>query len=391
MKIKLIFAALLSLMLLCSSSSFVVFAEEQDDDTEIKVEEMLAELDLSGISELFDELDDVQKKAFGSDVLDFIRRVANGENAFATSSFIEYLLSVSGNSMLSFLPMVFSIVAVVVLINLVSGLRGGFASGETEGVFNFAAVLLCCGIVFVHTFTVISQCAGLIKRLKIQMEAVFPVLFTLMTALGASGSMAIYKPAVAVLAFVITQLVSLVVVPLIIVITVFSAVGKLSGGVKLSGIVRFLSSLTKWIMYSSFFIFLAFLSLKGVTAAVYDNMSVRTAKFALSKYVPVIGGYLSEGLNLVLAGTVIVKNAVGYMSIMLLLVTVAPTLMSLIFLILSLKLAAGMCETLGNDKISGMLTSVSGAMGLLVSVSLGIVFLYFVFMLLLILSGNLVL
>lgn len=391
MKLKLFALVLLSLVLIGSPGARIALAEESGSDDEVNIEDMLNELDTSGLKDLFGTLDDDQKKLFGSDIVEFVRSVANGENALDTNSLVSYLLSAAGKSVSAFLPMVLSVVAVVVLMSLLSGLKGSFASSTMESIFNFATVLLCFGIVFAQVFTTVSRCSALISKLKMQMEAVFPVLFTLMTALGASGSIAIYQPAVAVLAFVITQLVSLVVLPLIIVITVFSAVGGLSGVVKLNGIVKFLSSLTKWIMYSSFFIFLALLSLKGVTASVYDNMSVRTAKFALSKYVPVIGGYLSEGLNLVLAGTVMVKNAVGFTSIVLLIVSVVPTLLSLIFLSLSLKLASGVCETLGNDKISTMLSSVSGSVGLLVAVLLGIVFLYFVFMLLLILSGNLVL
>ena len=124
---------------------------------------------------------------------------------------------------------------------------------------------------------------------------------------------------------------------------------------------------------------------------VYDNMSVRTAKFALSKYVPVIGGYLSEGFNVILAGTVLVKNAVGFSSIILMLSSVLPIVVEVVVLTLALKLLGAITESLGCEKISGMLNCLSSSIGLLTSIVLGVCFAYFVFLILIINSGNLVL
>ncbi len=387
-----IIVILLLVVLLLSNSTMVAKAETaQTDDEQINIDKMLDELDLTNLSALFNGLSDEQKAVFGQDILDFIRAIANGKDALKTESFLQYLLSVTGSSTLSVAPVLLSVIAVVVLINLIGGIRGSSASSQIDSVLNFASVLLCSGIVFVQAFSLISKCAQVVGNIKTQMEVIFPLLFTLMTALGASGSIAIYQPAVATLTISITELLVMFVIPLIIIITVFSAVGRMSSVIKLNGLVKFFTSLAKWVMYSSFFVFMALLSLKGVTASVYDNMSVRTAKFALSKYVPVIGGYLSEGFNLVLAGTVLIKNAIGFSAIVLMLVSVIPTLLSIILLVLTLKLSSGICETLGNERMAGVLSSVSGSISLLVSVLLGVVFLYFVFVLLLILSGNLVL
>ena len=246
-------------------------------------------------------------------------------------------------------------------------------------------------IVLLQIFGIIRETAALVTTLKGQMEAVFPILFTMMTALGASGSMAIYQPAVAVLAFSVTELISVIALPMLIITIVFSVIGNLSGTVKLGGMAKFFISAAKWILYTSFFLFLAFLSIQGITAAVYDSISVRTAKFALSKYVPVIGGYLSEGFNVILAGTVLIKNAVGLTAVIIMFVSIVPVLFKVIIVSLALKLAGALTEPFEGGRIAGLLNSVSSAVNLLVAIICGIVFLYFVFLLLVIASGNLVL
>ena len=367
---------------------------EQADETdaeEISVEELLNELDISALSEYFDTMTEDQKAFFGSSLKEWLGKVANGEFKFEYSSFMKYLLSTLCGTLGSVLPILLSIIAIAVTISFVGGIKGGFASKSTDTLVNFAGITLVSVLILVEIYGAIGDVRSLVSSIRTQTEIVFPILFTLMTALGASGSIAIYQPAVAVFAFSITELVTTIALPALIVAIVFSVVGNLSGTVKLGGAAKFCISAAKWVLYTTFFLFLAFLSVQGITAAIYDNVSVRTAKFAMSKYIPVIGGYLSEGFNVILAGSVLIKNAVGLTAVMILLMTVLPVLIKIIAVSLSLKLAGAITEPFEGGKITSLLNSVSSGVNLLIAVVCGLAFLYFVFLILLIASGNLVL
>lgn len=396
MKIKLVLILILFLsatLLAIGASDGMAYAEEADEGQtqQTSAEELMDEIDLSGLEEYFSTLNDGQKSLFGTSLDEYLRKIINGEFEFGYSSFFTYMLGALGISIAEILPVLISIIAVAVLISFIGGMKGSFASQSVDGIVNFAGIALVSAIVLLQIFSAIRDTSALVTTLKTQMEAVFPILFTLMTALGASGSIAIYQPAVAVLAFSVTELVSAIALPMLIITIVFSVVGNLSSSTKLGGMAKFFVSAAKWILYTSFFLFLTFLSVQGITAAVYDNISVRTAKFALSKYVPVIGGYLSEGFNVILAGTVLIKNAVGLTAVIIMFVSVVPVLLKIIVVSLSLKLAGAVTEPFEGGKICGLLNSVSSSVNLLVAVILGMVFLYFVFLILIIASGNLVL
>ena len=396
MKIKLVLILILFLsaaLLATGASDGMAYAEEADEGQtqQTSAEELMDEIDLSGLEEYFSTLNDGQKSLFGTCLDEYLRKIINGEFEFGYSSFFTYMLGALGISIAEILPVLISIIAVAVLISFIGGMKGSFASQSVDGIVNFAGIALVSAIVLLQIFSAIRDTSALVTTLKTQMEAVFPILFTLMTALGASGSIAIYQPAVAVLAFSVTELVSAIALPMLIITIVFSVVGNLSSSTKLGGMAKFFVSAAKWILYTSFFLFLTFLSVQGITAAVYDNISVRTAKFALSKYVPVIGGYLSEGFNVILAGTVLIKNAVGLTAVIIMFVSVVPVLLKIIVVSLSLKLAGAVTEPFEGGKICGLLNSVSSSVNLLVAVILGMVFLYFVFLILIIASGNLVL
>lgn len=363
----------------------------ETDAEEISVEELLNELDISALSEYFDTMTEDQKAFFGSSLKAWLGKVANGEFKFEYSSFMKYLLSTLGCTLGSVLPILLSIIAIAVTISFVGGIKGGFASKSTDTLVNFAGITLVSVLILVEIYGAIGDVRSLVSSIRTQTEIVFPILFTLMTALGASGSIAIYQPAVAVFAFSITELVTTIALPALIVAIVFSVVGNLSGTVKLGGAAKFCISAAKWVLYTTFFLFLAFLSVQGITAAIYDNVSVRAAKFAMSKYIPVIGGYLSEGFNVILAGSVLIKNAVGLTAVVVLLMTVLPVLIKIIAVSLSLKLAGAITEPFEGGKITSLLNSVSSGVNLLIAVVCGLAFLYFVFLILLIASGNLVL
>lgn len=396
MKIKLVLILILFLsaaLLATGAPDGMAYAEEADEGQtqQTSAEELMDEIDLSGLEEYFSTLNDGQKSLFGTSLDEYLGKIINGEFEFGYSSFFTYMLGALGISIAEILPVLISIIAVAVLISFIGGMKGSFASQSVDGIVNFAGIALVSAIVLLQIFSAIRDTSALVTTLKTQMEAVFPILFTLMTALGASGSIAIYQPAVAVLAFSVTELVSAIALPMLIITIVFSVVGNLSSATKLGGMAKFFVSAAKWILYTSFFLFLTFLSVQGITAAVYDNISVRTAKFALSKYVPVIGGYLSEGFNVILAGTVLIKNAVGLTAVIIMFVSVVPVLLKIIVVSLSLKLAGAVTEPFEGGKICGLLNSVSSSVNLLVAVILGMVFLYFVFLILIIASGNLVL
>ena len=167
----------------------------------------------------------------------------------------------------------------------------------------------------------------------------------------------------------------------------FHVIGNI-GTIKLSGVADFFSGAMRWVLGTAFFLFLAFLSVKGVTAMVYDSVYVRSAKMALTRYVPIIGGYLSEGYNLVLSGSVLIKNGIGLSAIIILLVSIIPVLTQTVALTLSLKFVSAISEPLGCKEICGIYNGLGKSLTALAAIVLGVTFLYFVFLLLMVCTCN---
>ena len=89
-----------------------------------------------------------------------------------------------------------------------------------------------------------------------------------------------------------------------------------------------------------------------------------------------------------IAGSVLIKNSVGSCGIFLLVIVLAAPLAELIAFQLFLKLAAAVTEPIGEEGISGFLSSLSGTINYFTAGLLAVGFMYFITMLLLICSST---
>jgi len=365
---------------------------EAEKDLGENVEEIVDNLDLAELEAYLAQLAESQKAVIGfGSIKNRIKAVINGNLSNDYGSFISYMASILGINVLSYLPVIAAVIAIAVAYNIMSSLRGKFASDSVQNIVYFACVSLLMVILFTQMFAMIGTVKQFVSDLQKQMSIFFPVLLTLMTAIGAGSSVAVYRPGVAILASGISELIIVFILPSFIISVVLTAVGNLSDGVKLGKLSDFFSGSSKWLLGTAFFLFSAFMAVQGITASVYDGVSIRTAKFAISKYVPIIGGYLSDGLNLVMSGSVLVKNAIGATAIVLLFVSVLPVIIQVLVLNLSLRFAGAVIEPFGDGRMSALVTNLGKNLTLLISIVLAIAFLYFVFLILIVCTGNLAL
>ena len=109
-------------------------------------------------------------------------------------------------------------------------------------------------------------------------------------------------------------------------------------------------------------IFGIFFTLQGITASSYDGISRRLAKYAIGNGIPIVGGFLSGGFDLVVAGSLLIKNALGNMSLFLLLSVLFEPLVFLISINVALRFTSALTQHFGAGKISDFLEETAGNM-----------------------------
>ena len=362
--------------------------EELIDQIEESVNGQLEDLDLSGLESILNNLNKEQSEMFGSGTfIEKLQSILSGEFSDNAGSVWEAILGLIFDELLNFLPLIATIIAVAILSGMIGDLRGTNSKSIAD-ITHF----VCYGVIII---LVVSACTSILtltsntlQGLKNQIDVAFPILLTILTAIGGTSSVSVYQPAVALFSGTIMQIFTLVLMPLFIFSLVFTVISNLSSSVKLEKFSSFFNSLFKWITGAVFTIFMGFLIIQGITAGSLDTVSIRTAKYAIRSYIPILGGYLSEGFNVIMASSILIKNAIGASGLLLMFSSVIVPVVEIVLLMLCLKLTAGILEPLTDSRISNFISGVAKSLIMPIVLIIGVAFMYLIFMGLVICTGN---
>lgn len=387
-KKKFIIIIILLTLAVLSTFSLDIFvsADSQDVESSLSssVSQILDGVDLSEMQEMVDSLDDVG--LFKSSIKDKLNQILQGEYFTNYSSVITAILSLVLGDIRTILPFVFTLVAIGILCNIISNMRPD--NKGVSDVINFVFLSVTVLIVIIAFKNILKSTNTTISYISSQMQIVFPILITLLASIGSIASISIYNPLVAVLTGTVNIVFNKFLYPLFIVIFIFTILGNLTDTIKLDKLGGFMMSMFKWVVGIVFTIFMGFLSIQGISAGKYDSVSIKTTKFAMKSYIPIIGSYVSDGIGFLILGSVLVKNSIGLIGVLILLITILSPILMIIVYKLALQLSGGILEMTGNKKISTFLASCSKILILPIVLIIGISFMYVITICLIMCTAN---
>ena len=357
-----------------------------EDELAKTITEQISYFDFSELDTSLNEIEN--KSSFGAETFfEKISKLISGEYSFEFKDFFTELLQTFVIDFKKLVPLLSSILGLALLSNIVGQFK--LKNNKNLGIIvHFVCycviIILVCGSVT----SLINLSIKTINGMRSQMEVVFPIILTLMASVGNVVSVGIYKPIMAILSGLIINIFSYVVIPIFLMSFVVSVVGNLSNNVKLNKLSSFLNSSFKWIIGVVFTIFTGTMMAKGISAGSFDSVSIRTTKFALKTYVPLVGGYLSDGFNLIMASSILIKNAVGTAGLLLIFLSILSPLITILVFKWSLHLLSGLIEPMIDNKISSFLFQTSKAINMLVASILCVCLMYIISIALLLTSGN---
>lgn len=349
----------------------------------------LNDLDFADVDKILNELKN-DANIFGtSNFREKIEDIINGNYFVDSGSFIEFVITKIINNILKYLPLIFTILAISILTRFVSTLK----NKDNEGVDNVVNFVTYGVIITMLTFifkNVITLSGDTLNSIKNQIDIILPIMLTLLTAVGGISSVGIYKPLIMVLSGGIVTLFSNFIYPLFILSFILIIVGNLTDSIKLNKFIELIFSVFKWSIGFIFTIFSAFLTFQGITAGKYDGISVSATKFAIKSYIPIIGGYLSDGLDFIVLSSVLIKNAIGVAGLVIVVLTVITPIIEIVLLKFSLQFLSAILETIGDNKTSNFINQCSKILLIPIVILIAVSFMYLLVMSLIMVTANVV-
>lgn len=364
----------------------IAFADEGQELNE-NISSILDSLDLSEIQKYLDEYGGDFIFSFGDTAREIVEYLAHGNLGVNYSDYLSELFSVLFGCVGDMIPAFAQIVAISILCAISSGAEGGVIGKTTAKVIRLACTSLIMLILSAMLFGIVSSSVKCVTNIKRQVEIVTPILVTLSILTGGSDAGAIYQPSALFLSGGAIEIVSGFIFPATIAVVVLNFTSGLNSEISFTGVASLIKSVMKWVIGITVSIFGLFVTVQSTATSLFNGIFFKVTKYLVGNSVPIVGNFLSAGVDMIVISGTVVKSAFGTMGIVLLLCEVIQPIVMLTAFSLLLKITAAIAQPLGENAIFGLLSEFSKDVEFLIAGILMVAFLYFLVVMLIINSS----
>ena len=222
-------------------------------------------------------------------------------------------------------------------------------------------VLAVCAVAVADVHSLMGLGRAAIEHMADFGAVMLPTLVATAAAGGAPAGAAARHMATVLFSNILFQLIAKVLIPMTYVYVTTCAVHAALGNPGLKRMAGTLKGLITGTLTVVMLVFVGYLSISGVIAGTTDAISIKTAKFAISGSVPVVGGVLSDAAETVLVSAGLLRNAVGVFGMLVILgICLTPFLyMGVHYLVY--KLIVALCATVSGGKLTELIDAIGGA------------------------------
>ncbi len=363
---------LISLIIFIVFLSLAVCAEEATEHTRIIEEytKIYGEEISEGLTSSGEESIASVMPKFSMESL--LEKTSTGESIFSVGELFSRILELLLGEIRKTLKLLIFIPAISVLNTLISGTGAGFRSKGAGDAAFFVSYVVLAGIAATAFLEAVRCGKVAIENIALFMRGLIPVSLASLAAGGAVISATTFE-IVLMSVIEITELaVEKFFLPLVMMSAALNVANNISTSVNAEKLVGLLNRTVKWGMGIMMTLFVGVTGLQGIASGSADGLTAKVTKFAASNLIPMVGGILAETVETVMNCSVVIKNAVGVVGIItVVLLSVLPILKVAACLII-FRVCAAIVQPISDKRVGKCISqlgdSVSSVLGMLAAV-----------------------
>lgn len=298
------------------------------------------------------------------------------------------ILNKLGNEVQTGIKSLACILAIIIIHSILKSISESLENDSVSKLIYYVQYIAIITIIMGNFSDIINLVKETTTNLIGFMNTLIPVLISLMVYTGSITTTSILEPIILFMINFIGNLIQDILIPVILIITSISIISKISDRVQINKISKFLKSSTVWLLGTILTIFVGVVSLEGTLSSSVDGITAKTAKAIVSSAVPVVGKILGDVVDSVLGCGVILKNAVGFVGVIIIIGICILPILKLTVLTFSYKLVASVSEVIADDKIVKLLDEIADIFKILLAILVSIMFMVIIGTTLLIKMSN---
>ena len=362
-------------VLLCLMFSINTEAAAQDEteSQEEQTEKMLENMEMQQMQEAVNEL--LGENTFH--VQEFLKELMKGEQGVSKKQSVLFIKEQLLSALVMDRQTFVQVLLLVLVAALFSNFTEVFGNNQTAEV-SFYIVYMLLSAILLHSFQMISQ--GISEKLQdlmVFMKALMPSYFLAVTAASGSATAMVFYEMVMVVIYLIQVVLLRLVLPGIHGYVLLEMINYLHKEDFLSHMAELMQTVLGWTLKTCTGITIGMQLVQNMISPAVDSLK-RNVVGKTAAAIPGIGNAINGVTETALATAVLIRNSLGVMGILLLLLLGLPPVIKLGFTALIYKLLAALVQPVSDKRLVGCLSTIGEGCGLLLKVLLTAEFLFMI-------------
>ena len=248
-----------------------------------------------------------------------------------------------------------SIIVIIVIHSILKNISEGLENKGIAQITYYVQYILIVTLMMTNFVQILDVIKESIQSLVGFMNSLIPILITLMITTGSVVSANLIQPIILFVITFIGNFITGIIIPLVLISTSLGIVSKISDKVQIDKLSKFFKSSVVWVLGVVLTLFVGLVSIEGSLSSSVDGITAKTAKAAVSSFIPVVGKILGDAVDTVIGCSSILKNATGIVGIVIIIGIVVLPIVKLAVLMGIYYWGSALCQPIADSKIVSLL------------------------------------
>lgn len=285
-----------------------------------------------------------------------------GQSIFDNTQTVESLKELFFLEMRNALILCVEILSICIIIGLLKGLSNSFGSKSVSDISMLICSMVIVGISITNFKETYTLAIDTVNTMTSTMQILMPVIIGILLATGSVTSGTVLSPmiigSVTGTAFILKTFI----LPALFISTVLALINCLTEKDYVNKLSKLLRNASVTLTGFLLVILAGVINIQGLLTDTSDGLLLNTAKFSLSNFIPIVGGFTSDTVELFLRCMTSIKSVVGVFGIILLIILLLVPLIKILIIAVIYKITAALAEPVTESKISSGLNEMGSCM-----------------------------
>ena len=281
---------------------------------------------------------------------------------------IHAFLNIFGKEFVNSLTIITSIIVIIVIHGILKSISEELGNSGVSQIAYYVQYILIVTIVMGSFADIVLMVKTSIQNLVSFINMLVPILITLLITTGSITTAGTIQPLILFLTTIIGNFIVNVAIPITLVSAALGIISQISDKLQIDKLAKFLKSGTVWALGVILTIFVGVASLESSLTSQVDGISAKTTKAAVSSFIPVIGKILGDAVETVMGCSIILKNALGIVGVIVVIGICITPIVKLLTLMTMYYLCSALCQPIADGKIVKLLAHIGDTYKLLLAI-----------------------